>query len=338
MATRINRQGLGRDIPADVRREVRRRSKFGCVICRNGFYEYEHIIPFAEIRRHDPDHICCLCEQCHGRITRGQWSKDRVRASYTAIQQQTSEEAGPPAGPLDFHSGDAVLAFGDLVYAPAVQTVLRFYGDNLIQLSPGADGDPGAISAVFTDDDGNCVLELEENEWVGSLDAWDIEVVGPRISVRKRLGVIALQLRLDPPGRVVVERLDMRIGAHHILASDQSYAVGAYFEDGDLGWVSPHVMVTASAPHGAAIEMADLDELLQRDRTGRGARLATPDGNFIMHGGVGVLVPALEVSIASGCNFRLMSSTLGRRSLQEMREAVFHLPPPEMRRFLGTGR
>ena len=46
-----NRHGLSRHIPASVTREVRQRSKFGCVMCRIGFYEYEHINPGA-LRRH----------------------------------------------------------------------------------------------------------------------------------------------------------------------------------------------------------------------------------------------------------------------------------------------
>jgi magnesium chelatase family protein len=41
----INKHGLSRTIPAEIRREIRQRSKFGCVICRNAIYTYEHIDP-----------------------------------------------------------------------------------------------------------------------------------------------------------------------------------------------------------------------------------------------------------------------------------------------------
>lgn len=80
---------------------------------------------------------------------------------------------------------------------------------------------------MFTDEKGNAVLELDENEWVGSLEAWDIEVEGQRITVRQQLGVIALQLRLEPPSGIVVERLDMRIGEHHVLVSAADEALAA---------------------------------------------------------------------------------------------------------------
>lgn len=60
------------------------------------------------------------------------------------------------------------------------------------------------------------ILRLEENEWIGSLKTWDIEIVGQQITARGEKGNVALQLRLDPPGRIVVRRLDMRLGDSHI--------------------------------------------------------------------------------------------------------------------------
>lgn len=342
MNARVNRQGLGRHIPAEVRREVRRRSKLGCVICRDGFCVYEHLDDFVGVDEHDPARICLLCESCHGRITRGQWSKDRARLAYQQVQAQTRQEVGEPRGPLDFHAGQAELALGDLLYAPAVTSVLRYFGDDLIRLSPGAAGEPGAISAVFTDNEGNAILELDENAWVGSLDAWDIEVEGQRITVRQRQGVIALQLRLAPPGRIVVERLDMRIGDHHVLASEHGYAVGVHFADGHMNWMSPKLMVTRATEDAVAIEIEDGGKLRARfeeyKAAGRGVWMATADERMIVHSPAGAMIPQLGISIATGCSFRLYEDAAGAKTLAEMREAVFFRPAREMRQYLASGR
>jgi len=341
MNTRVNRQGLGRNIPAHVRREVRRRSKFGCVICRDGFCIYEHLDDFVGVEVHDPARICLLCESCHGRITRKQWSKDRARLAYEHVQGQSREEAGEPRGPLDFHAGQAELAIGDLLYAPAVASVLRYFGEDLIRLTPGRPGEPGTISAVFTDTKGNAVLELDENAWVGSLDAWDIEVEGQRITVRQQAGVIALQLRLDPPGRIVVERLDMRIGEHHVLASEHGYAVGVHFEDGHMNWMSPKLTVTRAAENGIAIEIEDGNKLRERfnyfKAVGQGIWLANADESIIMHSPAGVMIPQFGISVASWCSFDLYEAAAGAKTLEEMRDAVFFQPAKEMRKFLSSG-
>jgi hypothetical protein len=122
---------------------------------------------------------------------------------------------------------------------------------------PGQQGEPGKITAGFTDDNGKELLRLDENEWTGRTDNWDIEVVGKRITVRKRLGEIKLRLRLDPPGRIVVEHLDMRVGDAHVLATEKSYVVGRCFVNGLIGWCYADLRIMVSTPLGAAIDFFD---------------------------------------------------------------------------------
>ena len=122
-----NRHGLARSIPDRIKREVRKRSKFGCVLCRCAFYEYEHIDPpFEHATSHDPSKICCLCSSCHSAVTRGQRSKQSVAAAYATIQSASAENVPPPVGPLDFYGGGAELRIGGLHYSPLVQTVPAF--------------------------------------------------------------------------------------------------------------------------------------------------------------------------------------------------------------------
>ena len=50
-----NDHGLSRTIPEGVKREVRQRCGFGCVICGLGFYDYEHFAPdFVDATEHNP--------------------------------------------------------------------------------------------------------------------------------------------------------------------------------------------------------------------------------------------------------------------------------------------
>jgi hypothetical protein len=55
MSKKKNRFGLTRDVPADIARIIRKECGFGCLICGDGFYDYEHIDPtFNNAREHDP--------------------------------------------------------------------------------------------------------------------------------------------------------------------------------------------------------------------------------------------------------------------------------------------
>lgn len=340
MQPAVNAAGLTRTIPEAVKREVRQRSKFGCVMCRSGFFEYEHITPFAEVSQHDPAHICCLCASCHSRVTRGQLSKKTVRARYEQIRAADPVEVGPPVGPLDFHRDTVSLTLGGLFYPPAMSTLLRYYGDDVIRLEPPQDDGPGAISAIFTDDDGQPVLGLERNEWVGNPESWDIEVVGPRITVRKARGHIALALRLDPPTRVVVERMDMRIGPHHVLASERGYAIGSYTIDGPPFWFCDWLVITGAAPWAAALEFNTPEFLSARDdrlrRPGL-ARMESANRGMRFSAGGGAVIPNMGLAVAPGCTFESRGSAAGYQPIDLIREAVFHHDPGAVLAAIGGG-
>jgi len=232
-----NKHGLPRDIPVPIKREIRQRSKFGCVICRAGIFDYEHIDPeYSDATMHDPDDICCLCTGCHAKVTRGHFSKAYVRRKYNEVEAADVTIIPPPFDGLDFHDGKAELRIGGISYDPGVTSVVRYHGSQIFSVSPSDGVGTAGINALFLDDEGKETLRISDNVWQGAIKAWDTEVVGPRIMVRKRRGVFALALRLEPPGRIVIEKLDMRIADAHILVSEQSYAVGRYYDDDKVNW------------------------------------------------------------------------------------------------------
>ena len=260
-------------------------------------------------------------------MTSGQLSKKAIWKAYEEIQRARPEEVIPPTGPLDFHEGTAELVIGGIRYHPAIRNVLRYHGQDMIKIEPGAAGEPGAIYAVFSDDAGNATLRLENGEWEGSLDAWDVEVVGQRITVRRARGRVVLQLRLDPPGRVIVERLDMRIGDAHILASEQTYVLARYFEEGVV-WARASFQVLGADADGVAIEFTTVDEL---DRRHPG------DFLFAAVGGVGFMFKPLGIALATRCSMVGGNVAIGEgRDLNHMRRMIFE-HPDKVDRYVESG-
>src|SRR5262249_39317629 len=77
-----NKHGLSRYIPKAIKKQVRRRCGFGCVICANAIITYEHIEPpFAEAREHDPDRITLLCGAHQVASFKGLLSKETIWAA-----------------------------------------------------------------------------------------------------------------------------------------------------------------------------------------------------------------------------------------------------------------
>ena len=58
-------------IPQPMQRAVRQRCCFGCVICGQPLYEYHHMVPYAEVKKHEEDNLTLLCDDHHKEATVG---------------------------------------------------------------------------------------------------------------------------------------------------------------------------------------------------------------------------------------------------------------------------
>jgi hypothetical protein len=223
---------------------------------------------------------------------------------YAKIQAADPSEVRAPFDHLDFHEGKAELKIGGISYDPGVTSVLKYHGTELFSISPSSELDSAGINAVFQDDNGNETLRIVNNVWHGAVSAWDTEVVGPRIKVRKKKGVFALVLRLEPPGRIVIEKLDMRFADAHILASEQEYVVGRYHDDSRINWFYANMVHMGGPLDGAsAIEFLTPLEAEWRDQKwiGRGQRLASEDNTVVMQTGLGVANKPMGIIVGANC-------------------------------------
>jgi hypothetical protein len=219
----LNKHGLSRHIPAPIRREVRVRSKFGCVVCRSAICDYEHIDPeFSEASNHDPSCICLLCGHCHDKVTRGQLSKATVLNRYRQVQ--SSEKVKRPFDDFDLN-GDLTVRLGSCTFHGA-RKLVELNGETVLAIEPPEEGSSfPTLSGYFMDASGKELLRIEQNIWSGSSTAWDVEVKGATITVRPAPRVIGLRLRVNPPNEITVEKLDMRVGESHLELSSDWLAV-----------------------------------------------------------------------------------------------------------------
>lgn len=204
---RVNKYGLTDTIASQVKREVRQRCGFGCVNCGNAVYQYEHLEPiFAEAREHNPDHIVLLCGGCHDRVSRKILSKDTIKFR---SQNPICKQNGFSSGPFDLGLVEPMIKIGTLT-CKNVESLIQIDGESIFSIKkPECEGAPFRINAYLADRDGIEVLKIIDNEWITSIVNWDVEVVGPKITIRKKLGDITLVLRTEAPHSLIVERLEM---------------------------------------------------------------------------------------------------------------------------------
>ena len=214
-----NQFGLPRRIPEEVKRAVRQRCGYGCVLCGSSIVEYEHVRPeFSKARAHDPNGIVLLCPTCHAKKTRNFLSTRRV---LEALESPAAKQQGFAFSDLEDHSSHPYVVLAGLTLKNC-RTPIEVRGLPLIRVEDAeAARAPYQLSASFFDQQGRPSLFIRRNEWQVSSESWDVEAVGGKVTVRTGPGQVALHLVFDPGQGVVVERIRM-------------YCAGYLFE-GDAG-------------------------------------------------------------------------------------------------------
>lgn len=231
MAIEPNKYGLTRYIPSDVRRKIRKRCGFGCVICGFGFYDYEHFDPdFVDAKGHSPEGMTLLCSQCNQKRARKRLSAATVAAANAnpkCLQQGfTSELFDFGLNPIEVNI--AGNQFIDCKH------IIEINGTAILSLTPPKqEGQSFLLSGIFTDELGRVALTIHDNFWQARASNWDIECEGPRITIRTASKKVALLLYLEPEAsRLTIEKIDMEFERVRLKGNLESLKISIH----EQGW------------------------------------------------------------------------------------------------------
>jgi len=218
-------------IPQDIKREVRQRCGFGCVICGLPLYEYEHMLEWAEVERHVAEEITLLCRQHHGEKTNGLLPIDDV------------QEAN--RNPYNFRSGVSRNLFlrysGNDVQLALSNSTFRFNNlpenaffaplvvDGMAIVGFRVESERLLLHFSAFNEFNSPILQIVDNELVYRTDQWDIEWVGQKLTIREGHRKILIQLVFEPPniiriakGRILFNGIEILIGSDYIFCSNNS--------------------------------------------------------------------------------------------------------------------
>lgn len=218
-----NQHGLGRYVPQDVRREIRARCGFGCVICGLAYYDYEHFDPdFKDAKEHNADGMTLLCMQCNQKRARGTLSAATVAR---ANANPKCKQLGFASELFDFGPEPIEIFFAGVSFVDC-GTLIQVHGVNLLSVRPPEEpGSPVLLSGFLADTTGATTLKIVDNEWSAGDENWDVEVVGPQITIRRGLGDIALQIRVMPPHALAIERIDMQFEGYFLKGDEETLQI-----------------------------------------------------------------------------------------------------------------
>lgn len=183
----MNKHGLSRDIPNSIKRNVRQRDGFGCVICGSALIQYDHFDPpFNDAKMHDSNGIILLCPTHHAKKTNGTLSLQTIQS---AIRTPKAKQQGYSNEVFDIGAGFPIVFFGGGRYYH-VQVPLEINNVPVLKIDgPEEENGPFRISGDFFDRSGNKSLTIVQNEWQAQTSNWDVEAKGNRIVFEKTVAI-----------------------------------------------------------------------------------------------------------------------------------------------------
>ena len=237
-----------------IKRSVRQRCGFGCIVCGKPFYEYDHIEEYSKVKEHEAENLTLLCPEHHNEKTKKLRSVDQVRAANANPFNKRNSRSGPYN--LAYEGVMSKVALGSYRFlqslGPTHREPLVLNGEPVVKVRT-EDGNL-LVSAKFSDAAGAVILTIEDNELRYDTNLWDVEFVANRLVVRESHRRIVAKITFSPPDEISVER-------------------GYFSHDGLLVKVTPSEIVRESehgkitfsrvsvldVPYGCGIVLTDVD-------------------------------------------------------------------------------
>jgi hypothetical protein len=213
-----------RTVPAGIRREVRRRSGFGCVICGIPIIQYDHIIEWSKVRRHQSANITALCPTHHDDKTHGRLPLQVLLEANKNPRNRSSKPA--EAYGLFYGSRPIQVRFGSVsIVSTQIERFIPLVVDGMELVSWRVEDGVYLLSAQWHDDEGRVLFQIVDNELTINAASWDVEFVSNRLTIRSGFGQIKLVVKFDPPSLVTFLAGAFSRGGHDVQIKKDSLTI-----------------------------------------------------------------------------------------------------------------
>lgn len=228
-----------RNIPEPMKREIRQRCGFGCVLCGSIIYDYDHMEnDWADVREHVSNDITLLCPNHHREKTNNLISREQVVEANKKPFNIENGYSSPYS--LNFSGGVAYVVIANNIFTN--DSLLNIYGG---QVNPFVI--PILIDAVpviaFKIEDEKLLLDItivnefnepiflvRDNQLVVNSEAWDVDMRGSSLIVREGHKKIVIEMEFCVPNKVIVKKAKIKFNGvvldlkedHYILNGKKS--------------------------------------------------------------------------------------------------------------------
>lgn len=210
-------------IPEPIKRKVRQRCGFGCVICGCPVYDYEHMLEWSVVQRHVSSEITLLCPKHHRAKTSKLLSPEIVKKANEEPFNFKRNISTPD--PLYFEGDKAIINIGNCKFT----TKDNGNGTSLIALQilekpiikvTLMDGSY-LIDVDLFNKDNNLLLSIKNSVLEYSIGTWDIEFVGNTLTIREGSRDIFVEISFESPDTITVKRANLFFASINVLITPE---------------------------------------------------------------------------------------------------------------------
>ena len=235
-------------IPDPVKREVRQRCGFGCVLCGVPLYEYHHLIPYSECQEHVGSNITLLCYAHHKEATNLLLTSEQISQADSKPYNLEHGESTPYGLRFEGQGFDCVIGgnrFSTRLRDPqhATSMIALSVDDNDLAWFRIDGSGRLFLNATIFDDRNLPILVIRDNELTYHTASWDVEFQARTLIVREAVRKILCEIEFIPPREVVISRARLLCNgveilvrtSHLFVVNSQTILMGCSAVDCDVG-------------------------------------------------------------------------------------------------------
>lgn len=203
-----NNKKSSRNIPLPIQREVRKRCGFGCVMCGNPIYDYEHMKEWAKVKEHIAKDITLLCPSHHRDKTVGLLPKERViEANRNPFNIKNGKSSSHELY-YNGHMSEFVMGENSFIYQfnfnYEMFIPLMVHGVPIVSFM--YENGRLLLNLTLYNHSNNPILIIKRNHLEYSIDIWDITFKAKTLTFRDAKGSILFELIFEAPNKVIINK------------------------------------------------------------------------------------------------------------------------------------
>ena len=201
-------------ISSRIKRKVRQRCGFGCVICGLPIYDYDHILGYANVKRHKANELTLLCPDHHRMKTNGLLTNNDVIKANKKPYNLSNGTTSPFE--LSFSGQSPEIVVGTQTFRCSDKRrptlLVPIMMDKHILFGFTIDTKGIMLNGEARDSNDNIVLLIIDSEIIISSGIWDFTLVGRTLKIQEDLRKYIIEVEFDPPERIIVKRYKIAFG------------------------------------------------------------------------------------------------------------------------------